>query len=222
MTSDTKHQQRAAEWRNHNLTYLRTRDRHRLRGILDLYVRELIGRLPAVPGTQRAAEHLILTATTLLLLTVTARDGVLVAGIPTIAQQAGTSESTAKRASKWLRNVCRAMNRPKRGRPGAGTNQYALPLGIVTEIANRVRADYKAASSRSLARKAQQDNASPALQVTSEHVAPPSPPPGGFVGKVAQALALRRALGLVGDECEHGSPPGKCGICRSLLKRSAT
>ena len=192
--------QRATEFRNRNLAYLRTVDRHRLRGTLDLYVRELIGRLPAVLGTQRAAEHLILTATTLLLLTVTARDGVLVAGIPTIAQAAGTSESTAKRASKWLRNVCRAMNRPKRGRKGDGVNQYALPLAVVSEIANRVRAASKDASRRGLERKRMRDNASPGQQVTSTHVAPPSPigwvcrSDGAGVGRAAGVGSGRRRV----------------------------
>jgi hypothetical protein len=210
MTSDTSNIQRATEWRNHNLTYLRGVDRHRLRGTLDLYVRELVRRLPAIPGTQRAAEHLTLTAVTLMLLVLTSRDGVLVAGIPYIAEQAGTSERTVSRASKWLRNVCRAMNRPKRGRKGEGVNHYTLPLSIVTEIANRVRAAGQDASRKG---KRMRDKSS--QSATSADVAPPSPPSGGFVGRMAQALALRRALGQVGDECEHGAPPGKCALCRS-------
>lgn len=184
--------ERAEAFRNRNLAYLRTQDRYRLRSILDDYVRDLVRLCPPVKGLQREAEHLLHAAATLLLLALLAPDGVLAAGIPRLVEESNTSTRTVVRASGWLRNACRTMNRPHRGRPGRGVNKYAAPFAIVTEVANRMRDYSRQRQRQGLERKRLRDKESPALRATSAHVAPALPAGKGVVG-VGMGLSARLA-----------------------------
>jgi hypothetical protein len=208
---------KAQEFRNRNLAYLRTQDRHRLRSILDDYVRELLSRFPAVPGLQRTAEHLIRAAVTLLLLTLLAPGGVLETGIPAIAEQAGVSERTVIRGSKWLRNACRAVNRNYRGRKGLGVDQYAVPFPVVKHITERVRAAAKDRQRKGLERKRIMDDQRKQGQcATSADVASAPIPRRVQVGPGRTETTRERVLRLIGgdDDCEHGNPPHACAWCR--------
>ena len=222
--TDQQRVDRAVAARTSNLAYLRTQDARKLAGIVGDVLIGLLDRFPLSTGKRRSA-HRVEVAVALVVMVLHAPGGVLEAGIPTIADRAGVSERTTIRASGWLRNLCRVLNRPYRGTPGNGVNKYLLPPSVVRDIAERCRAHGRAAASAALAAKRNRDKRrSPVCDTKSLEV--PAPPSPGVVvgssGRVDPVEATRRRLSVLlfgsPDDCPHGVLPSRCAFCKRATR----
>jgi hypothetical protein len=179
------------------------------------------------------------------------RHGAYRAGIKGLSAKFGASEATVKRASKQVRlnggDPADAMLWRIRGRKGEGVTLWLPSTALVDALWRKHSARKATARDRKAERKAKRVNGSRTHGVKMSHVAsldseagqrgsqnPPAVsaasqkkhPQTDESDNLSLAATRKRdlqiALGRTGEECEHGSIPGRCALCRYPTGKPAT
>lgn len=146
-------------------------------------------------------------------------------GLGEVAAIAGVTVDTAQSAMAQLRRLG-ILYAPAIGRKGVSMTTYALaPRGVaMLDAALTLVKGWAAAKAKAYARYLLRCKAARARRgQVGKNADRVSPPPTGDTNTQADgegrashsgADSLARALGLVGDECKHGSAPNRCAFCR--------
>lgn len=172
--------------------YLRRQDPRRVESAVTEHVRNLSAAHPTASRT--SPDVMLRAAAAVLLLALLAPGGTIEIGRDTIAERVGgVGTRTVTRSTVWLRNVCRALNRPRRGRHRQGVSIYAAHASTMRAVAARLRREGRRRSRVALdavaTRKAQDTRSQPA---TVAQVEPPYP--GDLRGRPDPALLGRGQL----------------------------